>query len=165
MKLIEAMKELKLIQKRMSKNMRHITEYASSVDSEKLQFDNEKDQKKEVASLVQANENLLGTYLGLKSQIEFTNLSTKVDLEGFVYSISELLVLKRKMGTFVSQTFESLNDSRGRNLKRAMGDSKVLTFYDEKKKNEKVDKWEIFMSRIDARLEVVNATTELMKVS
>ena len=164
MKLIEAMKELKTIEKRMVKNAEKVTEYASSLESERMQFDNEKEQKKEVSSLLQANEDLLTEYLRVKTAIEKTNLETKVDIEGKVHTISELLIVKRRMAKFMTNTYTSLNESKARNLKSGRNDNpKTVVFFDEKKKNEKLEHWENLYERIDSRLEVVNATTELVE--
>lgn len=163
MKIIEGMKELKTIERRMAKNSEKITEYASSLDSERLIFESEKEQRKEVASLVQANEDLMVHYLELKAAIERTNLGTDVDIEGKVYTIASLLVIQRRMAQFMNNTYRALNDSKGRALSRGRNDaSKVVTFYDEKAKNEGLEHWENLYERANSRLEVVNATTDLV---
>lgn len=163
MKLIEAMKELKTIEKRMDKNSKKITEYASSLDSERVQFGTPKEQEKEVAGLVQANEDLMVNFLNLKTSIDQTNLNTKVDIEGKVYTIAELLIVKRRMASFMVNTYRALNEDKGRGLQRHRSDNaKVIVFFDEKKKNKGLEQWETLYERIDSRLEVVNATTELV---
>src|SRR6056297_2980857 len=97
MKIVEAMKELKLIEKKMVKNNDSIQKYSSQPSNERPYFQDESTQKKEVKNLVQSNRDLLSNYLELKKKIEKTNLETIVEMDGVKYAISDLLVLKRRL--------------------------------------------------------------------
>ena len=167
MKIIEAMKELRLIEKKIATNCTRITQYASAVSTEKLPFGSEEDQRSEVKSLVQANADLFARYLELKQRIEQTNLITRVKLAGKEWSISQLLVIRRKLGQPMLATYNSLNDREARSRMRSAVSGvegkgvHVIQLYDEREKNERLNYWQDFLESIDARLEVVNATTEL----
>lgn len=94
--LIEAMKELKLIEKKMQSNSKKITEYASSLSNEK-------------------------------------------------------------------ELFGSAAESRLANFRGEKSDVTVVQHYKERDKNNNLAKWQDFFASIDGRLEVVNATTELIE--
>lgn len=168
MKLVEAMKRLRVIEKRMEENCRHIAQYASIIDTEKPSFETEEKQKQEVKAYIQSNHDLMKEYLVLKTAIEKTNLDTKVNINGVEYTLSELLVIKRKLAKLMMNTFESLTDREGmRRLqlypKNFEGKTpQVKKMYDEKDKNENLREWMDLYDNIDSRLEVINATINLL---
>ena len=168
MKLIEAMKRLRVIEKRMESNRVSITEYASKLSTEMPRFQTREAQANEVKSLVQSSNDLCSEYLRLKRAIERTNLETYVELQGERYTIADLLVVKRKMAALMVATYRALNDSaaqtRLRSAPKFDGETpKVEVLYDEKQKLENVRKWQDLADIIDSRLEVINATTDLVE--
>ena len=167
MKLIEAMKERKIVEKRMEKNREQITQYSSGLSNEKEIFGSEQKQIDEVKSLLQANVDLFNRYLYLKRSIERTNLETKVEFSVGTYSISELLAIKRRLQHSVINTFKALNtqsaEARMRTIKIPDNvEVKVVRYYREEEKNLLLKSWMEFFENIDGRLEVVNATTDLI---
>jgi hypothetical protein len=169
MKLIEAMKELKVIIKRIGKNTLQINEYAALPDTERLHFGTKDAQAKEIKSLIQANADLVNTYLKLKQRIEYTNLKTMVEINGITYSISEMLVLKRSLAKLMVATFNALNDNQARSRSTShLGRSEkapiVEKFYNESEKTQGQRSWDDLYHAIDSRLEVINATTELVEI-
>lgn len=172
MKLIEGMKKLRVIEKRMSENIAAITQYASMTTNEKPYFDSDQIQKAKVKELIQANGDLLLEYLWLKRCIEKTNLETTIEIGGIDYSLSELLVIKRKVGVYMLKTYQALNDQSGNSrLAQYRGavtsDGKTPTvarYYSENDKLEGLRKWQDLLDNIESRLEVHNATTELIEV-
>lgn len=164
MKIVEAMKELKLIEKKMDKNNNSIQKYSSQPSNERPYFQDENSQRKEIKNLVQSNIDLLNNYLELKKRIEKTNLETEVEFDGRKYTVSELLVLKRRLSKIMIDTFDSMNDTNARqNMMRVTDNTiKIERFYDEREKNEGLRKWQDFYDNIDSRLEVVNATTDII---
>jgi hypothetical protein len=169
MKIIEGMKELKLIEKKINDNTGKIMTYSSTVSTERPFFENEKDQRKEVESLIQANTDLVMRYLKIKRMIEQTNLAVTAEFDGVKYSLADLLVLKRRLGDTLIRTYNALStnyaDTRIRNAPAEIDGKKaqVIRLYDENKKNENLSKLMEFTSNIDARLEVINATTDLVE--
>lgn len=167
--LIQGMKQLRIIEKKIKRNTTSINRYASMVSTEKPSFDTEEKQRKEIDKLIQSNEDLMENYLNLKRRIEYTNLFTTVEIHGHAYSISELLILKRKLAGLMMSTFESLNDNEGKSrltmYQRTAPEGqtvRVIKLYKEEKKNEGLRYWQDLYDNIDSRLEVINATTPLM---
>ena len=170
MKIIEAMKRLKVILKRMQDNTQQIAVYSSILSTEKPAFGSEEDQKKKVSSLVQANNDLMGEYLKLKQQIERTNLATTLSLGDKAWTISELLVIKRVLATVMVNTYNAMSiaaaDARAKSGfgKTAEGAMPLpVRMYSEEFRNNGIARWQELYSAIDARLEVINATTDLVE--
>ena len=111
MKIIEGMKRLRVIEKRMESQRNAVTEYASKLSTEMPRFQTKEDQAKEVASLIQSNNDLCAEYLRIKRSIGFTNLKVTVELHKRVYSISDLLLIKRKLADRMLATNSALNDT------------------------------------------------------
>ena len=172
MMIVEGLKRLGVIQKRMESNIRSINQYASIVSNERPLFGDEKTQKKEVQALIQSNIDLHKEALKLKNRIERTNLQTIVEIQGVGYTISDLLFLDRSMKNLISGTYEALNTkyAQGRLAQMGMRGSHVAAgetlrvehMYDEKAKNEQLRVWNDLFDNISARLEVINATTPLL---
>jgi hypothetical protein len=167
-KIIEVMKNLKVIEKRMVANREKISKYAAIVSTERPVFDTESEQKKEVASLIQANMDLIVEYTKGKLLVDKTNAATIVEINGKSYSISELLLLKRKLAQEMIMTFGSLNDNQAtmrlRNAQTVDGKvPQVIRMYDERAKNEGTSFWQELYHTIDSRLEVINAMTDVVE--
>lgn len=172
MKIIEAMKRLKVIAKRMEDNTKRINEYASILSTDRPSFGSEDEQRKEVKALIQANWDLVKEYLRTKQDIELTNLKTTLEIDGVKYTLSELLVIKRKLAKSMMNTYSALNDQAtmcrigiglGRN-QSAEGKTPVIEkLYDERERIDGLRKWQDLYDNIESRLEVVNATTDIVK--
>ena len=163
MTVIEAMKELKLIEKKMARNSDLIRQYSSKLSTEKPRFDSEKAQEEKVKSLAQANEDLAKTYYRLHASINVTNIKTKVMLGGTEYTIHELLLYRRKLASMIADSYRSMDDHAARSQLRTAGDGVTVDrLYNEDFKNEKLEFWVDLRETIDGRLETVNATTALV---
>jgi hypothetical protein len=172
MMIIEGMKRLRVIKKRMANNIESVNKYAAIVSNERPMFGSEDEQKKEVKQIIQSNLDLLKEYLKLKKRIERTNLQTVVEIGGVNYTISDLLILKRELVQLVVQTYDALNTnqaqmklnalSRQHHVAGQQGESlRIDHMFDEKEKNKELRKWQDLYDNIDSRLEVINATTPL----
>ncbi len=170
MKIIEAMKQIKINERKINQNREEITRYSSAINTEKPLFANENQQREAVKELLQANTDLVKRNMKLKKAIEKTNLEVKVTIEGTEWSLSEFLMLNRKYAKMMMDTYAAQNDSAGEMRLRTVGSMKdsegktphVVRFYDEKKKNEGRKEWMDLADSITTRLEVINATTELI---
>ena len=170
MKIVEAMKKLRVIEKRMKSNSDSITKYSSMLSTERPYFPTEDDQRDEIRSLVQSNTDLFTEYLGLKKRIEKTNIFVTVELGGKGYSLSDLLVIKRKLAVKMIETYSAMNDKEGhqriRNARTPSsieGNVNIVRFYVEDVKNKGLREWQDLYDNIDSRLEVINATTDLVE--
>lgn len=168
MKVVEGMKKLKIVEKKMRSNCQNITRYASMVNTERPLFETEVKQEKEVKSLVQSNVDLMKEALELKKKIERTNLETAVRIGGESYTISDLLFIHHRMGELMLSTFYSMNDTEGNKRLRNAPPStegrtpQVVRMYKEETRNEGLKKWQELLDNITMRLEVINATTDLV---
>lgn len=170
MKLVEALKELKLVEKKIAKNTEQINQYASKLSTEKPQFDTDKEQSAKVQSLIQSNKDLAKFYVEVNNMIAYTNLTTSIDFEGETYRVADLLIYVRKMHDPMVKTIEALNETSARfRLKQyssgiQTGGEKIYVekFYKEEFKNSEMQRLEkLDRSRVIARLETLNAVTEL----
>lgn len=178
-KLIEGMKTLRVIEKRMDANTERINQYACILNTERPHFKDEAEQQKEIGKLIQANIDLSIQYLGIKRQIELTNLHTDIKMDGKAYSIADLLIMKRKLGRLIMDTYHALNDDTAKARMRQMGPMgriaergggsglvdpsiQLVRLYDENDKHEQLRKWDDLLNEIDSKLEIINATTDLV---
>ena len=166
MKLIEALKEQKKINDKIDRNVKLIQKYSSKLSIEKTYFKTNEEQAEEINKLIENNHMLINHYLWLKRCIEYTNIIIKVDILGKTCSISDLIHLKRNGISMILDTYAALDDNDS-SLKIDQYEGYAVTidrFYDEKDKNEKMNYWREFFDSIDSKLEILNATTELIDV-
>jgi len=94
----------------------------------------------------------------------------RIEYGGKTYSLSELLTMKRKGLGFLNSTYKSLDSSkteaavRGIKTTESAKEVTVVKYYDEAMKMNKLREIQDMLYHMDGRLEVVNATTELMEV-
>ena len=168
MKLIEGMKQLKVIEKKIGHNAQRIQEYAAIVSTERPIFGTEAEQRKQVESLLQANGDLAKEYLALKKRVDLTNIQTQVTIGKETYSISDLLQIKRTVANLMRVTYNALNDmtaaSRLQSLRGQANEKPphIERMYDETVKYTGLQYWQGLQDEIETRIEVINATTELV---
>lgn len=166
--LIEGLKRLRVILKRIDGNTVEITRYASKLSTEKGPFESEETQKDEVKGRIQSNLDLVKEYLALKGRVDRTNRATMITAGGTSRSLADWLLLKRQLGQKVVSTYQALNTSEAERHLRSMqahGSQERVTveqLYDEGEKNKALRRWMDDTEEFDAKLEVVNATTALV---
>lgn len=168
MKIVEGLKRLKVLEKRIASNSGDITKYASVLSTEKPAFETEEEQRKEVKKLIQASEDLATEYLKLKTQIEKTNLQVTATIGGRTHTLAEFLIIKRKLARMMQMVYQSLNTEAAQDRlhsTRFAADQKVniVQLYDETTRNEKLREWQELYEEVDSRLEVINATEDLVE--
>lgn len=164
--LTEALKKLRLINKKLRRKSEEITLYSSALEIDKPAFGTDEAQRKEVKSRIQASEDLIKEYLDLKRRIDLTNATTIISVSGNEMTISELLTIKREIGRKALTVYNSLSED---NAKKSMAfrhieddkDNRIKRFYDEKMKNDMLKEWYDIIDEIDLKLETINSTTEL----
>jgi hypothetical protein len=169
MTLVEALKRLRTIEKKITSNNAEVTRYASGLSTRKPLFDSEDRQLQEVKSLTQSSVDLMTEYLKLKRRIDLTNLSVTIEIEGQKRTIAEWLIVKRKTADLAISIFSALDDSAANAARREdrmyPSDGKtpqVVKYYKEEVKMKELRGWQDVKAAIDGRLEVVNATTQLL---
>lgn len=170
MKIIEALKELPLLDKRIEKKISQIAEYAAFVDNghEELPFKTEAAQKGEVDSLVQSCHDLVARSAQIRRQLAVTNTSVEVEIGGEKRTIAEWIYYREAGMGARSRAVQSLSDARAKNaIQRTQFDPeaglKIVKFYDEKARNGEIERLTDIAGQIDARLEMINATTDLIE--
>ena len=178
MKIIEAMKEMPLIIKKVNAHNQKISQYSSTLSTVKdLPFGTVEGQTKEVASLVQSNEDLIKRYLMLQRSLAFTNTQIKVEINGDSKTIAEWLHIRNAgihsnnglYGAMVN-TYRALNTNRANamigEVRTDLSETalQVIRCYDQKMADEKIESLTDIYDQIDAKLEVVNATTDLIEI-
>ena len=169
MKIIEALKEFPLIQKKIDKKVALIEKYSAELDngSQSFAFGTEEAQKQEVKSLIQSVDDLVIYESKLRQRLALTNASTLVTIGEQKASITEWIALREKGLYNKIKATTALNDQKARTeISRTSFDPetgiKIVRFYDEKKKNERYDLLTTVQASIDSVLEMVNATTDLV---
>jgi len=170
MKIVEGLKGLRVLQKRIEDNAAEITKYSSVLSTEKPAFGTEDEQRKQVKQRIQANEDLAIEYLKLKARIEYTNLVTMIELSGKKYSLNDLLVIKRTLGKLMQNTYTALTQNTAQLRLSRVGVSAIdgkpieaLMMYNEVDKINGIRKWQELSDKIDSRLEVLNASLDLIE--
>jgi hypothetical protein len=173
LKLIEGMKKLKVLEKHIGRNTERIQQYASIASTERPFFAGEKEQEEEVKKLIQANKDLVAEYLNLKKRVDLTNLMTRVTIGKEEFALADLLILRRGLSKLMQKTFAALNDSQGQarlaqirqSLQGATDKAPhVIRLYDENEKISGLQYWQGLDDLIEQRLEVINATTDMIMI-
>lgn len=168
MKIIEALKELPLIEKKVTKNAALIEKYASEVDngSPTLLLEEASEHRKEVTALLQSTNDLVDRAGKIRRALAMTNANTDVTIEGVTKSITEWIAFREQGHRLKRRALDALNDSRATSVMNSTPFDpekgiRVMRFYDEREKNEAIQKIDDIQGQLDARLEIVNATTDL----
>ena len=167
MTLVQSIKELKLIKRKIRGNAELIEKYSSQSENEKPLIDTTAAQVAEINSLIQSSESLVKEYSSISSALAYTNLITRININSKDYSIHELICLKRELHDLMILNYRSMNDNNfNKNTRMNMNTSpgvknNVERYYDEKYKQMKIREAEDLFHEIDCRLENVNATTYL----
>lgn len=170
MKIIEALKTLPVLEKRIESNIVKISRYAAGVESGSVtgaSFDTVAQQRQELASLIQANVDLVKQRASLRRQLYITNTTVEVEINGVKKTISEWIEYREKGFDLVERTYKALNEAnaiqelRGAKIDTNVG-ARVVKFYDEVNKNKLIDENRALKDALDAQLEIINATTEMI---
>lgn len=168
MKIVQGLKQLRLIEKKMRANSEAITKYASQLSTERPIFETEKEQESQVTSLIQSNKDLFEEYLQLKDRIDRTNNTIEVTINDQTRTINQFLNIYRKLGNLLKQSYVGLNDTNASSkMVRGRGGHEegthIVRYYDEKEKNEQIRYWTDLIGEISGSLEVINATTDIVQ--
>ncbi|MFW9872352.1 MAG: hypothetical protein ACFFG0_04555 [Candidatus Thorarchaeota archaeon] len=169
MKLIEALKKIKELQKK-AEDLRDLVKnncVRSSFESDKYSG-----QAKKVEGWIQAHSDILKEILKLRVSIQKTNIETRVDIDlgGKVISksIAEWIHRRRDL---VNEELKMWNCLTDRGIKEGIGrgptgdpiEIKIVRFYDPSERDNKKQLYSSEPMIIDSKLEVINATTDLIE--
>lgn len=172
MKIIEALKELPLIDKKLERNEALIREIAASVDAgtvaNTLKYATAELQTAEVAALVQSSRDLVSRKAKLRRVLSLTNATLTVTIDGETKTICEWIEYRQKGTDRLRGMYGSLNDREAfSKLSQTKIDGtqgvKVVRHYDESQKNAALAMLLELPTKIDTTLETFNATTDLVQ--
>lgn len=169
MKIIEALKKLKYLEQKSADLKDKISANCAYMDYETPIYP---DMKDKVSGWIQAYKDLLNEISTLSYRLQKTNLSTfvKIELDGVVIekSIFEWIIRRKKLIPMEVAMYRKISD---KGYKEGMvsfpyGNTAMATFkryYDPKEKEKRQELLTSEPYEIDAKLEVINAITDLLE--
>lgn len=169
MKIIEAMKQIKDLQRKADDLKRKIGAHSADLDFETPLYENQKGQ---VAEWLQAHSDILKEVLRLRIAIQRTNLETMVTItvggKAVTKCIAEWIHRRRDLAGEEYKAWSQLTD---RGLKEGtitqstgqLKEVKIRRYFDPLTRDQKIDEFRSEPHNIDATLEVVNAITDLIE--
>ena len=169
MKLIEALKKIKELQKKVE-DLRDLVKGHCARSS--LETDKYPEQAKKVAGWIQSHSDILKEILRLRVAIQKTNIETEVSIElggkTVTKTIAEWIHRRRDLAGEELKMWACLTD---RGVAEGMGkgptgdpiEIKIVRFYDPTERDNKRELYQAEPITIDSKLEVVNAVTDLIE--
>lgn len=171
MKLIEAMKQLKSLNVKAEDLRDKVMRNCAHLNIETPLYG--ADQKATIDGWIQAHSDILQEILKLRVAIQLTNLTTLVTIEiggkNVTKSIAEWIHRRRDLAKLDMDMWSKLGDRnlKEQNLQTSPGgpvtEVRITRFFDPRVRDEKIGLYRSEPSVIDATLEVVNATTDLIQ--
>lgn len=172
MKIIEAMKQVQDLNRKADDLAKKIKQHSAYNTMEGPTYTDEKTQTSAVSGWLQSRTDVLREALDLQFRIQKTNVVTKVSIEtksGTVVerTIAEWIHRRRKYAQLERVGWAALTEKHVEvgKMKTSSGELKeikAILCYDPVRRDEMLDCLDSEPSRIDARLEVVNAVTDLV---
>lgn len=169
MKIIEALKLEKDLGRKCDDLILKIGAHCADMDFETPVY---ADQRGQVEEWLQAVSDLLKERLRLRTAVQATNLATQVTIElggrQVTKSIAEWVHRRRDLAAVEKKLWSVLGDRglREGTVKQSSGEMRevrIRRYYDPKKRDQMVELFTSEPSLIDARLEIVNAVTDLVQ--
>jgi hypothetical protein len=169
MKLIEALKQQKSLARKADDLRRKVTKHSAISSIETPVYEN---QASIVAGWIQAHDDILKETLRLRLAIQRTNLETMVTIElggkQVEKSIAAWIHRRRDLAASAQTMWKSLTDRRIQEgmTKTPSGDNlkiEIVRFYDPETRDKNISLYSEEPSLIDAKLEIVNAVTDLIE--
>lgn len=169
MKIIEALKKTKDYARKLDDLKEKIAKHSADMDFENPVYP---DQRAQVQSWVQASVDLVREIGRLKYCIAKTNISTQVTIQigevSVTKTISEWIERRKNLVALENSIYRSLTNKNLKDVNISTSNgvpqlSRVRLYFDPKEKDQKMWILGEEPSLIDARLEIVNAVTDLIE--
>lgn len=169
MELIEALKQIKDLEKKADDLCEKVAKNSAHLNIETPTY---ADQKKQVKQWIQAHTDILKEILRLRIAIQKTNLATDVTIElagkAVTKSIAEWIHRRRDLAIDEAKMWRGLTD---RQLKEGtmkqstdqLVEVKIIRCYEPEERDQKISDLESEPTIIDSKLETVNAVTDLVE--
>lgn len=176
MKLIEALKEVKSILRKMEDLRKKIASHCADLDVMQPTYGSASEQEKKVSGWLQSHDDSALALTNLKKKIQDTNLQTpvviKVGDNDIMRSIAEWIIRRREIIDLQLLAYTSLGD-RGLSEKglRAIGspeemkklqNARVRFYFNASERDKNIDILKNEKESIDKALEIANVVTELL---
>ncbi len=169
MKIIEAMKKAKDLRIKADDLQKKVGLYCADLDFETPTYN---DQSQQVREWVQSHSDVLKEILQLRFAIQRTNIATPVTIElggkqvsktiaEWIHRRRDLAELERGMWARLGD--RGLKEGRTQNSTGGVLDVKIRRYFNPVERDEKLELYRSEPSVIDATLEVINATTDLVE--
>lgn len=169
MKIIEALKKIKYLELKCKDLVDKIKNNCCDMDYETPVYT---DQKIQVSEWLQSHKDVVREIGKLKYNLQKTNVLTKVtitiDGHDVTKSITEWIDRRRTLAETEKQAWLILSNRglRDMRLQQSSGqvvDAKVRYYYDPKQRDKQIEVLTSEPSLINSRLEIINATTDLIE--
>lgn len=169
MKIIEALKQLKDLERKARDLTDKIGKHCADMDYEQPIYS---DQRTQIQSWLQSQRDVVREICRLKFCIQKTNVNTRVvivlDGNNVERSITEWIERRRTLAALERQAWQALNNRglKDLRLQQSAGqivDAKVRYYYDPVQRDRMVEALSAEPALINAKLEIINATTDLME--
>jgi hypothetical protein len=171
MTIVEALKTKKRLNKKLEDIRKKISEYSAHLDNEKPVYGDA--QKARVQGWVQSHRDMVKKIEDLSIAIQKTNLQTEVEINlggtPIKKSIAQWILRRTQLAAHEEAAFKALHDRNLRDTVVTASDGKtkqtvsVIRYFDPVERDRMVDTFRHEPSMIDQKLEVVNATTQLVE--
>jgi hypothetical protein len=170
MKIIEGLKQIKDLQRKAEDLTTLVKRHCAISSLETPEYGT--DQHKKVSGWIQAHSDIIKEILRLRVAIQRTNLETEVTIElagkSVKKTIAEWIHRRRDLATLELSMWNCLTD---RGIKEGLGQGpagdpikiEIKRFYDPEERDNKRDLYSSEPTLIDAKLEIVNAVTDLIE--
>ena len=174
MKLIEALKKIKDLQRKAEDIRGKIGENCADRDTDTPAYGTPEAQTKQVGEWLQSHSDILKEILKLRISIQQTNLLTEVSVEvtdgNYVgKSIAAWIHRRKDLAKMEAAAWSTLTGKglqpqpyRTSATSEEVKIANIRKYYNQKERDEKVEAFTSEPSRIDAALEIANAVTELV---
>lgn len=169
MKIIQAMKRLKELKAKEEDLREKVGRFCADLTMETPTYP---DQKQQIREWIQAHHDILKEILALRLAIQRTNLATRVTIEldgkGVAQSIAAWIHRRKDLAAMEMAVWQKLGDRglREQNVQTSLGGNiteiRIRRYFDSTEKDRRVELYRSEPMVIDATLEVINATTELV---
>jgi YesN/AraC family two-component response regulator len=174
MKIIEGLKQIKDLTRKADDLRSKIAQFCADMDIEVPAYKTVEEQKKQIQEWLQAHHDIVKEIESLRLRIQKTNLVTMVSIQlsektGVSKSIAAWIhrrkdLAKMEMTAWYGLTNRHL-EPRALRTKDNTEVEKIIQvrkYYDQKERDTMVEEYTSEPSKIDAALEITNATTDLI---
>jgi hypothetical protein len=171
--ITEALAETKLIGKKVEKKQAFIRSYIARQKIVVDPFTKEGGSEKKIDGEAQAINDLLVRLVKIRKGIAAANLATYVTIEGMTLTVTEWLAWRREVAGIqlahekgVTAQIERVRNEAAKSHATAESDMQraqwdVVICLDESELHRKIERTQEILDRLDGKLSLVNATTEI----